>query len=94
MDDIATRLTDVMAERLIEEKRAIANSLRRIADAVDQAEPRTNIKTLTPRYGPVAKDVMHSIMWGVANLNLDHFVGEAAELDALLASEEATDGAA
>jgi len=87
MDDTATRLTTSMAERLVEEQRSIANALRRIADEVDSAERSTNLRTLHVSYGSMAKQIVHSVMWGVANLGIDHFVGEAAELDVLIARE-------
>jgi len=88
MDEIADRLSTHLAQRQIERKCDIANGLRRVADQIDQAEPHTSLKTLTTRYGPQAKEVLHILFWGVANLNVDAFVGQAAELDALLSKEE------
>lgn len=90
MDDqeVADRLIDHMITRQDERRRAIANGLRRLADDVDAADPRKDLRTLRVNYGAQAKDILHIVFWGIANLNIDGFVGEAAELDVLVAQED------
>lgn len=59
----------------------IASRLRRLADEVER-EASSNNRVGMPSYGWKASQIIHSITWGVANMNLSALVAVAAEVDA------------
>lgn len=80
--------TDYAVERVYRQKDAIVAGLRELADAVDRCKPRANPKAMEPNYGDLAYDVQHAITWGLANLHLDGFARNCAEVDVLVAYGE------
>lgn len=68
---------------------AVANQLRELAEKVDRyAEIERNIRTMELDHARAARDVIHTVMWGVANLHLDSVVALAAEADRAARDDE------
>lgn len=61
----------------------VAQRLRDMADEVERAtEPRaTPYIDGSPRYGVMAEQVIHTIVWGVANCSLDGVIHAATLAD-------------
>lgn len=57
--------------------------LRDLADTMDQHAHRLDRvgSPGIPTYAGVVGNVMHALLWGVANLNADGLVGPAADAD-------------
>jgi hypothetical protein len=87
MDDIAYSLIGNRTEHFYDDRDAIAAHLRKMADEVSRKSPPTNLRSLQPDFGKSARDIIHTVTWGLANLNLGSLASDAAELDALIASE-------
>ena len=85
--DQTTFQTTLMVQNLEGRRRSIANQLRRLADAVDAADPRPDLGRL---YSHSGTDVVNTVLWGMANLGLDGFITDCAELDIMLANERTT----
>jgi hypothetical protein len=87
MDEIAYTLISNRTEHFYGERDAIAAALHKMANEVAAKTPPTNMRSLQPDFGRSAGDIIHTVMWGVANLHLDGLTRDAAELDALIAAE-------
>jgi hypothetical protein len=89
------RLELVYAQTLHGHLRAVAERLRRMADAVGRsAEDVAEVGTSrAPTYATIVYNVQHEVLWGLANLNLDNLVSDASEADRIRAEERATQAA-
>lgn len=62
---------------------SVAEDLRRLAAAVERNidDQSISMRDLAPDHSAVASDILHTVMWGLANLHLDGLVRKAAEAD-------------
>lgn len=63
---------------------SVAAGLRRMADEVDRRADGFTAESsmlLPNRNSRAASEVVHSVMWGIANLNLDALVDAAGRAD-------------
>lgn len=73
VDSVAARL-----RRLAEDAERAANAVRQVPD---QAIPTTLPTVGRASFTGVVADLQHEILWGLANLNLDNLIRDAAEAD-------------
>lgn len=87
-DDTAARedtYADMVAKRFADRVEDIAKRLERVAADVRRRKAKPNLRTLRPDFAYAAHEVIHDVMWAMANLNLDDLVTlaqEATEADA------------
>ena len=66
------------------QKAAIAQRLRNLADDVENHEVSLDLKDKKPDYSRSARNILHRLTWGWANLGLDGLVGDCADTDRVL----------
>lgn len=70
------------SERFSNRARSTAEGLRKIADDVERrSKVKPDIRTMIPDHAKAAEEVIHTIHWGIANLNIDGLVRAAADAD-------------
>ena len=82
-DAHAERFLAHMKERFAKNGHAVAKALRDMADEVDREVDAPPNKVNAPAHAWKAHRVVHIVTWGVANLNLNALVLDAAETDIL-----------
>ena len=77
----AAACEDSARNRYLSRVDSIVVSLRQIADEVERHGPPSEKFGTASIYGSSAHDILHDVLWGVANLNMDALVAAAAEAD-------------
>lgn len=78
-DDLAAFTAKDYADQV----EAVAQRLERLAEKVRQwGNVRTDIRTLRLDFNGSARDILHEIMWGQANLHLDDLFRRATDAQA------------
>jgi len=67
--------------RFRENAARIAGRFREIADEIDRAVSQGANHVNAPEFGWRAQQIVHSVIWGLANTNIDALVLLAAEVD-------------
>lgn len=80
-------IVDYYAEALPEMAAAIARNLREMAEKVEREATQGPNLVGEPEWQWRASRIVHTIIWGVANLNLDSFAADAAKHDVYRAAQ-------
>ena len=80
MTDLDDTYTNYARDRYIRQARGVAARLLRIANEVTRNTDRleSNSKAFCTQ---AASDVVHEVMWGIANANLDTLISSAGDAD-------------
>jgi hypothetical protein len=79
---LSTDYPQRMSDRYSAKVRRVAAKLRQVADDIERsATPPTDIHSLKANHARGAEDVIHKVMWGLANADLDGLVARARDAD-------------
>jgi hypothetical protein len=95
VDDYPQRMSNQYSAKVV----AIADKLRAVALEVERSvAPPTDLRSMKPDHARGAEEVIHKVMWGLANLHLDGLVARAKTADdaegiaAAVAAEQSSGG--